>query len=520
MFTEELWEAWVEQESSNYKEEKGKRKYLKKGYLHFDNKFWFPERKEELKQLLQNNLKIFRPHLKRTEFWAFSPFLKILIKTPRYRYQELDGFHDLETKIRPICFASHLDSLIFSFYSFCLTRKYEDYIIKKDFAKCVLAYRSDLGNCNIQFAKEVFNEVKKRDECTAIALDIKGYFDNIDHETLKEKWQTIIGGLLPEDQYRIYKVLSKYSYVSKNSFLKRFKGPKKRGERLPATLLDLLQGKKDIEKFQLLRESKLIVINNKPYEKTNRYKGVPQGSALSALLSNIYLIDYDKEMYEKAEAENFVYRRYCDDILIICDTNKSNELKKYAIDKIANAPYFLTIQPKKVETIDFKYNSKKIIRSFKRSKEHPERIPKTNIINEKIYYKPLQYLGFEFNGQNILIRSSSLSRYFRKMRLRINKTISMAYGGTAKSNKVFLKQIFERYSHLGERNFITYGYNASQEFYKNGKGNLKEGMNSISIKKQLSRHFVILKNTLGSKNEQRVTFKNNRNKPVTKKKLK
>jgi hypothetical protein len=313
--------------------------------------------------------------------------------------------------------------------------------------------------------------------------------------------------------------LTKYSYVNKNSFLKRFKGPKTRGEKMPATLLDLLEGKKNSEKFNKLRESNLIVLN-KPDSKRNRFTGIPQGSALSALLSNIYLIDFDKEMYQKAKNENFVYRRYCDDILIICDTDKSNELKKHTIDKIAQNPYFLTIQPRKVETIDFRNNSQKIIRSFKRSKEHPERIAKISKSNEKVYYKPLQYLGFEFNGQNIFLRSSSLSRYFRKMRLRISKTISMAYGSAGKSNKIFLQQIFERYSHLGERNFITYGYNASLEYYRNGKKILKEGMNSISIKKQLSRHFVILKKTLNNKNEQRVNFKEERNKPVQKKKLK
>ena len=64
-------------------------------------------------------------------------------------------------------------------------------LLKRGSAECILAYRSDLGKCNIQFAKEAFDQVRKRGECTAIALDIKGYFDNIDHETLKEKWQTI-----------------------------------------------------------------------------------------------------------------------------------------------------------------------------------------------------------------------------------------------------------------------------------------------------------------------------------------
>ncbi|MBS1730465.1 MAG: group II intron reverse transcriptase domain-containing protein [Bacteroidetes bacterium] len=518
MFTEELWQEWVEQESSNYKTEKGKKVYLKKGYVHFDHRFWFPDRNSELKKVLQANLKIFNSKLQRSEYWAFSPFLKILIKTPRYRYQELDNLHDLETKIRPICFASHFDSLIFSFYSFCLTKLYEKYIVAKKFSECVLAYRSDLGKCNIQFAKEVFQQVQSRGECTAIALDIKGCFDNIDHVTLKEKWKAILGSDLPEDQFRIFKNLTKYSYVSKNGLLKKFTGPKKRNEKLPATLLDTLPGTKDFEKYQALRDSKLIVTNDKPDSKSKRFKGIPQGSALSALLSNIYLIDYDKEMYEKSQRENFIYRRYCDDILIICDTAKATELKYFAIQKISK-DYFLTIQDKKVETIDFKLNSKKVIRAFKRNKTNLSIPAKINLTNEKTFYKPLQYLGFEFNGQNILVRSSSLSKYFRKMRSRIIKTISMAYGATAKSDKVFLKQLFEKYSHLGERNFITYAYNASNEFYSNGSGKVQEGMKSPSIKKQLSRHFNVMKNTLESKNEQRINYKATTNKPRQRKQI-
>lgn len=87
---EEYWKGWSEQEEANYKVVKNKsgkdaRKYLKKGYIHFDLRFWFPERKEELKTLLKNGLRFYNKKHKIEEWWAFSPFVKILIKTPRYR---------------------------------------------------------------------------------------------------------------------------------------------------------------------------------------------------------------------------------------------------------------------------------------------------------------------------------------------------------------------------------------------------------------------------------------------------
>lgn len=519
MFTDEefeiYWNSWSKQEESNYKITKNKigketRKYLKKGYTHFDNRFWFPERKDELKRILKNGLKQFNTHHKKYEWWAFSPFLKVLLKTPRYKYQKAEGHYDLETKIRPICFASHIDGLIFGFYAHALTEKYETYIKKEGFNECPLAYRSNLdGKCNIQFAKEVFDVIKQKGDCTAIALDIKGYFDHIDHSILKEKWSQVIGNKLPPDQYKLYKALTEYSYVSKNSILKKYNidlNRLKKENNQPNTLLELIPGNKDFEKFKKLRDDRLIVTNNKPDKKTGRKIGIPQGSGMSALLSNIYLIDFDKDLNEKAKNEGFFYRRYCDDILIVCNSDEAISLQKEVIKKIANE-YYLEIQEQKVELTEFRQNSKGQIRAFNKKKQIINGQHSTDSNNEKFYYKSLQYLGFEYNGQDIYIRSSSLSRYFRKMTGRIVKTVLMAYSNNGKDNKVWKKQIFERYSHLGHRNFLTYALNASKEFYQNSNLENKQGMNSAAIKRQLSRHFSILKDTLISKNNQRFKYK-------------
>ena len=95
----------------------------------------------------------------------------------------------------------------------------------------------------------------------------------------------------------------------------------------------------------------------------------------------------------------------------------------------------------------------------------------------------------------------------------------MAYSDNGKDNKIWKKQIFERYSHLGNRNFLTYAYNASKEFYKNSKDEEKEGMNSPAIRKQLSRHFTILVNTLSAKNNQRFLYKEYKGKAKKRKKV-
>ena len=227
---------------------------------------------------------------------------------------------------------------------------------------------------------------------------------------------------------------------------------------------------------------------------------------MSALLSNIYLIDFDKDINEKSKLEGFYYRRYCDDILIICDSDKAGELQKFTIDKIYNE-YNLEIQEKKVELTEFRQNSKGKLRAFNKKKQLKLGVLTTDISNEKYYYKSLQYLGFEFNGQDIFIRSSSLSRYFRKMKGRIIKSVMMGYSNKRKDKKIWKKQMFERYTHLGKRNFLTYAYNASKAEYINSRKEVKLGMGSEAIRKQIARHINILKRTLDQKNSQRFLYK-------------
>ena len=423
--------------------------------------------------------------------------------------------YGLETKIRPIAFASHFDTYLYAFYSFALTEKYQDYIIRKGFSNSVLAYRTDLGGkCNIQFAKQAFDDVKSyflnSQKCAVIALDITGYFDNIDHFTLKEKWCKVIDdNELPIDQYKIFRSLTKYNYVRKDSILKHFKinlnDKKKAGEKWQ-TLLDLIPdsiaGKSFKDKFNLIRDRRLLVTNlpKKMKNGTIEYRGIPQGSSMSALLSNSYLIDFDEWLFNLGKKNNFKYYRYCDDLLLICDTKDAKKINDLVLKKIKK--YKLVIQDKKTEYLEFMHNSKGKVRAFNKKKINNENIS-LNPSNEQRYYKNLQYLGFEFNGGKIYIRPGSLSRYFRKMKGRIVKTVMMSYSKYGKSDKIFKKQLYERYSHLGRRNFLGYARNAAKKTYTNSKGVVYEGMDSKSIKRQLSAHFGIIEREVAKTSTQR-----------------
>ena len=58
-----------------------------------------------------------------------------------------------------------------------------------------------------------------------------------------------------------------------------------------------------------------------------------------------------------------------------------------------------------------------------------------------------------------------------------------------------------------EPNFLKYAYNASKAEYMNSRKEKKEGMNSPAIRKQVSRHFSILKKVMEEKNMSRFNWK-------------
>ena len=111
----------------------------------------------------------------------------------------------------------------------------------------------------------------------------------------------------------------------------------------------------------------------------------------------------------------------------------------------------------------------------------------------------MQYLGFEYNGQNAFLRSSSLSKYYRKMKSKIGKSVSMAYGKKSKSKdnrKIFTKSLVKKYIYKGRRSFISYAYRSIDISLKI--------LGSDSIRKQLSKRHNIMLDEI----DKRVGFKN------------
>lgn len=134
-------------------------------------------------------------------------------------------------KLRPICYASHIDSLIYSYYSELLSYDYEKLLLNKNLEGNVLAFRKSQPNkkvCNIDHSLKAFDDITDQQRCVVLAFDVSSFFDILDHEILKEKWlevinQSITATQLPNDHYKVFKSITSYSSVDRDEVYKVFK---------------------------------------------------------------------------------------------------------------------------------------------------------------------------------------------------------------------------------------------------------------------------------------------------------
>jgi len=407
--------------------------FRKRGYLHFDK----PISLEHALDIVTN------PNTVATH--SFLPFITFTSTTVKVHKDKITKAIEKTPKERPIAYSSHIDSHIYSYYAETLDFLYEEQLRTHNITKNVLAFRA-LSKSNIEFANEAFQEIKLRGDCSAVALDLSKFFDTLDHSLLKDAWCRLLAtDKLPKDHYAVFKSITKYSKVDKEKVYDLMSIPKNNAKHAKKT-------KKQICSFadfrDKVRKSNLIIPNKAKF-------GIPQGSPISALLSNIYMLNFDIEMNEYVSSLGGEYFRYCDDMLFIVPQHEKNHVAGEAEKRLIKLKVSLNF--KKTEIREFKVTPTKV---------------KCD--------KPLQYLGFIFDGENIFLRSSSLSRYSDRMK----RGVKLAKATMKRKNKIrkykglpdkelFKEKVYARYAHVGKRNFLTYGYRASRI------------MNSNSIRKQL-----------------------------------
>lgn len=405
--------------------------YKKREYIHFDPAI----SQSKAKKIVSDPTKV-----KRHSFWPFLYFEQI---TNRYWQGKKD-------KVRPIMYAAHADAHIYAYYGMEISKNYEAKIKALKIDDCITAYR-ELGKSNINFAKEVFDYIEKQKNCTVLCFDVEKFFDTLDHEYLKRRWQNVIQKRkLPDDHFKVFRSLTKHAHIDFRKL-----NPILRKAKISTTRLYTAK------RLCLPREFREVVRPSGIIETNPHCFGIPQGSPISGLLSNIYMLNFDKWLSKYVNKNGGLYRRYADDILIVCPSDASQQIKKY-IKKFTRRNIKLRLNSDKTEEITFvRGRAQNRIRG-----------------NATIENPCVQYLGFEYDGNVIRIRPSSMARYYRKMR---RGTLAAALQTVELEWDYYpRRRIYSGYSHFGIGNFVSYAYRASEIMYPKGKRS--------PIRRQLRNH--------------------------------
>lgn len=173
-----------------------------------------------------------------------------------------------------------------------------------DFA---LAYRKGRG-ANYNFAADAYSFACNNIPVTIMAFDVKEFFYSLDHRTLKFRLKsTLEVDRLTEDWYKIFKNLTSFHFVK----LSKMKNHPILKSRFEPGCHGRIASIAEVVKLGIP-----ILIN--PGAVGEKAYGIPQGTPISAVLSNVYMTNIDLQAKHFFDSIGTYYRRYSDDILVIC----------------------------------------------------------------------------------------------------------------------------------------------------------------------------------------------------------
>ncbi|MGG7212870.1 reverse transcriptase/maturase family protein [Clostridium nigeriense] len=416
------------------------------GYAHFDEKFGLNTAWDY----------ITKPNkVARHSFFPFITYDQIF-----YKVSKKDGKVVVKDKVRPICYSAHIDRCIYQYYGYLLNEKYNDYVKREGISESVVAYRTNLHKNNINFAKQAFDFIKK-DDCNIIVGDFKGFFDNLDHKYLKSMLCEVLGvETLSNDWYAVYKNITRYSTWDLTDILKinglitdadikekkdahkdALDGKTRKARKLIKNIEDKIE---ELNGFKIedpkIRSKKLALTKEqfkqykKSYLKIHKDTfGIPQGSSISTVLSNVYMIDFDKKISRFIKKFNGMYLRYSDDFIIILPKDSEvtfTEVVTYLRSVVVETDK-LTLEAKKTQI--YSYENNEIIN-----------ITKTTD-NYKSY---IDYLGFIFDGKQVTLRPKTVSKYYYRMYKKLNHIVK-SKGFSKKGNKISYTELYKTYTQKG-----------------------------------------------------------------------
>ncbi|HWZ21690.1 MAG TPA: reverse transcriptase domain-containing protein, partial [Cytophagaceae bacterium] len=377
------------------------------------------------------------------------------------------------SKPRELYYANHFDANVYSYYAKLLSDAYNDKLERLGIESCVTSYRrikinpnnsNSSHKSNSDFAADVFNFILQHEEehLIAITFDIKSFFDTLKHTKLKKAMcQVLDVTTLRKDYYNVFKNITKFSYINENEIFNEFSD-----DILVRTKSGIIK-KAKVKKRRYLRNqnaiaycetadfkkkilgNKLVICNffTEPKSKTPRTVGIPQGSPISAVLANLYMLNFDQRINGYVSEIGGLYRRYSDDMVVICSANYKDKILHLFEEAISERE--LEIQTGKTQVFEFIKTDGKYVCGQKFGEHvHP--------------HKNFEYLGFEFDGHHSFIKAASLSGFYRKMKRAVFKGAFYSKIDKSKSG-IFRSRLYRKFSYKGADRKRIYGKDPADE---------------------------------------------------------
>lgn len=386
-------DQWLDNEHRKLKSRASfKKKFIgSRGYAHFDTQININD---------ANHIGLLRHNFTDPENllrWKFMPFVRKDQRNRKYRVKpaEISPLKHRNQKLyshiksRPIMYASHRDACLYSFLNFIISSRYEAALDDRKLSQTVLAYRSIKGQNNVDFAKKAFEYLNSdQSDWACLLVDISSFFDNVPHDKLFDSLLGIDEDFDSDEFRYVLKSLTNFRYAIEDEVIKELKQHKK------PYFVPI--GKKAVRLSKLEDFNKLI--NKKIVRKNSSVRGFPQGSPVSGMLANVYMLGFDEWISKKlAVLGSGMYQRYSDDILIICPLK--DVVSIYAQIEKRLKSHGLSLSKKKTEVF---------IREGGSVRSAPDLISTVSKAKQRV-----QYLGLEWDGAEIILRPSTVAKRLR-----------------------------------------------------------------------------------------------------------
>ena len=355
---------------------------------------------------------------------SFYPFIHFEKKNSRYGKKG-------PKKPRELYYCSHLDRCVYQRYAFLLNYQYNIWACENNIDDVAIAYRDKLGKNNIDFAKDAFDAIRSFPQCFILVGDFTNFFDNLEHQYLKKMMCEVLGvERLPQDYFSVFKNITRFSSWDWKDIVKAAgENIAERGVRKKINSKETVLTKEQFQK------------NKKDIKKNISGVGVPQGAPISAVLSNIYMIKFDKDIKRYVTSKGGIYMRYSDDFIIVLPYERDAEIAdftSYIFSYVESMKGLIDLQKEKTSCYTYK----------------------DEVIYEGDQPSSINYLGFLFDGKNIRIRPRAITKYYYRMRRKAN-TIGRSNWTSSKGRRISAKELYSIYSRNDEKQtFIDYARKA------------------------------------------------------------